>query len=296
MGIHFQDVSFAYYVPKKKKKPIFYTLKNVELKIEDTNEFIAIVGHTGSGKSTLVQLMNALHLPTKGIVQIDDLKIDAKPKFKLKKVRQKVGLVFQFPEYQIFEETVLKDIMFGPKNFGKTLEEAQQEAIRSSEVVGIETELLSRSPFSLSGGQMRKVAIAGILASDPDILVLDEPTVGLDPRAKKELLRFLKNLNETHHKTIIVITHDMDVVGKFAKRVVVMKDGEIAYDGKKEYLFALDDLKEKFNLDYPPVMKLMRHLQSKLGVKLNINQYFAYEAYQEIIKKMDEIKVGDQHE
>lgn len=291
MGIHFQKVSFAYYVPKKKKQPVLYTLKDVNLSIDDTNEFIAIVGHTGSGKSTLVQLMNALFLPTKGTVTVDNLIIDSKPKFKLKKVRQKVGLVFQFPEYQIFEETVLKDIMFGPKNFGQTAIESQQKAIDASMVVGIDQELLSRSPFALSGGQMRKVAIAGILASNPDVLVLDEPTVGLDPKAKKELLRFLRDLNEKHHKSIILITHDMDVVGKYAKRVVVMKDGEVQYDGSKSELFAKSDLKERFNLDYPPVMKLMRHLKEKLQVDIDVNQYFAYDAYQEIVAKM-----GEKHE
>lgn len=289
MGINFQEVSFAYYTPKKKAEYINYTIKDINLKIDFVNEFIAIVGHTGSGKSTLVQLMNALNLPTKGQVVIGDKAITNKPKFKLKEIRQKIGLVFQFPEYQLFEESVLKDIMFGPKNFGLNLEEAEKRAVESAKVVGLDDELLGRSPFTLSGGQMRKVAIAGILASNPDVLVLDEPTVGLDPKAKDELLTFLKMLNEEHNKTIIIISHDMDIVGKYCKRVIVLKKGEIVYDGSKDDLFIQDDLKAKYNLDYPEVMRIMRHLRDKLNVDFNICQYFAEDAYQEIKLKLGEV-------
>lgn len=286
MGINFQEVSFAYYVPKKKRHPINFIIRDINLNIDFAGEFIAIVGHTGSGKSTLVQLMNALNLPTTGQVVIGNKAVTAMPKFKLKDIRKQVGLVFQFPEYQLFEESVLTDIMFGPKNFGFTLEEAKERAIKAAKIVGLDDELLTRSPFSLSGGQMRKVAIAGILASDPQVLVLDEPTVGLDPKAKEELLTFLQKLNEEEKKTIILITHDMDVVGKFCKRVIVMKKGEVVFDGNKNDLFNRDDLKETYNLDYPEVMQIMRHLKNKLKIDLDICKYTSEDAYQELKKKL----------
>lgn len=291
MGINFQEVNFAYYTPRKKDEYINYTIKDINLKIDFYNEFIAIVGHTGSGKSTLVQLMNALNLPTSGQVVIGDKVLTNKPKFKLKSIRQKVGLVFQFPEYQLFEESVLKDIMFGPKNFGLSADEAMVKSLEAAKVVGIDDSLLNRSPFSLSGGQMRRVAIAGILASNPDVLVLDEPTVGLDPKAKYELLTFLKCLNEEQKKTIIIISHDMDIVGKYCKRVIVLKQGQIVYDGLKDELFLQDNLKEKYNLDYPEVMRIMRILRDKLNVDFDICQYFAEDAYREI-----KLKLGDKDE
>ena len=253
MGIKLSKVSFAYFVPKSLKKPVLFTLKDINLNINSHDEFIALVGHTGSGKSTLVQLLNALKFPSKGKIdingeyiinkEVDDsidnkkyrkaLMKEPKLKFKLKPIRKNTGLVFQFPEYQLFEETVLKDIMFAPKNFFNDEKEAEERARKISEIIGID-DLLDKSPFSLSGGQMRKVAIAGVLAADPEILVLDEPTVGLDPIAKKELLELLKELNEKYHKTIIIITHDMDVVSEYIKRVLVLKQGNLMYDGSKE--------------------------------------------------------------
>ncbi len=291
MGINFQEVSFAYYIPRKKRLPINFILRDINLHIDFSGEFIAIVGHTGSGKSTLVQLMNALNLPTTGKVIIDDKVITAKPKFKLKNIRKQVGLVFQFPEYQIFEETVLTDIMFGPKNFGYSLEEARERAIEAAKIVGLEEELFNRSPFTLSGGQMRKVAIAGIIASDPQVVVLDEPTVGLDPKTKEELLLFLEKLNTEKNKTIILITHDMDVVGRFCKRVIVMKKGQVVFDGPKNELFLREDLKETYNLDYPEVMQIMRNIRNKLNIDLDVCQYTAYDAYCELKRKL-----GDKNE
>ena len=291
MGINFQEVSFAYYIPRKKRLPINFILRDINLHIDFSGEFIAIVGHTGSGKSTLVQLMNALNLPTTGKVIIDDKVITAKPKFKLKNIRKQVGLVFQFPEYQIFEETVLTDIMFGPKNFGYSLEEARERAIEAAKIVGLEEKLFNRSPFTLSGGQMRKVAIAGIIASDPQVVVLDEPTVGLDPKTKEELLLFLEKLNTEKNKTIILITHDMDVVGRFCKRVIVMKKGQVVFDGPKNELFLREDLKETYNLDYPEVMQIMRNIRNKLNIDLDVCQYTAYDAYCELKRKL-----GDKNE
>ena len=183
MGINFQNVDFKY-----SKKASYKQLDQVSLNINEKDEFVMIVGHTGSGKSTLVQHMNGLLLATSGRVEVFNINVIRSKKIKLKPVREHVGLVFQFPEYQIFESTVLEDIMFGPKNFGKSKEEAKQLAIQAAHRIGINDEILERSPFTLSGGQMRRVAIAGAMAINPDILILDEPTVGLDPKGKDELM------------------------------------------------------------------------------------------------------------
>ena len=258
MGINFQNVVFKY--SKKASKNI---LNNISLDINKNDEFIMIVGETGSGKSTLVQHMNALLLPTSGEIHIYDKVIKPKSKIKLKEIRQKVGLVFQFPEYQLFEDTVLKDISFGPKNFGKSKDEAISLAKAASKSVGISDEILAKSPFNLSGGQMRRVAIAGILASDPEILILDEPTVGLDPVGKEDLLNLLKEIQEKTHKSIVMITHDMDNVARFAKRVIVMNKAEIAFDGTPQELFNNDEILESYNLDLPECAKYAKALKEK---------------------------------
>ncbi|MFA5543466.1 MAG: ATP-binding cassette domain-containing protein [Bacilli bacterium] len=283
MGINLSEVKFAYYIPKGKNRVINYTLDDINLSINSKNEFIAIVGHTGSGKSTLVQLMNALLIPTSGTVQVYDTVVTNKGNAKLKKIREKVGLVFQFPEYQIFEDTVLKDIMFGPKNF--KMENPEVVSREVAKIMGIE-DLLEKSPFTLSGGQMRKVAIAGILASNPEILILDEPTAGLDPNAKEELLQFLKELNTKFNKSIIVITHDMNVVSKFIDRVIVLKSGEVMYDGKKEELFKNKTIIDECNLDYPETVKLMMDIKERTKVDLDVFQYNIEDAYHEIVKKI----------
>ena len=258
MGINFQNVEFKY-----NKKASKHQLDNVTLSINAKDEFIMIVGHTGSGKSTLVQHMNGLLFPTKGRVDVFDINVIRSKKIKLKPVRKHVGLVFQFPEYQIFEATVLEDIMFGPKNFGKTKEEARELAIEAAHLIGVDHDLFERSPFSLSGGQMRRVAIAGALAINPDILILDEPTVGLDPKGKEELMNVLVNLQNKTNKTIIMISHDMDIVAKFAKRVIVMNKGQIVYDGNKHDLFENKDLLKKHNLSLPTSSILAIGLKEK---------------------------------
>ncbi len=307
MGIELSKVSFAYYVPKKLKDPILFNLKNINLKLESNDEFVAIVGHTGSGKSTLVQMLNALQFPSQGKVNINneyiinkeiDDSVDSKKyrkqlikkpkfKFKLKNVRKYAGLVFQFPEYQLFEETVLKDVMFAPKNFLEDEKLAKERAIEISKIIGID-DLLEKSPFSLSGGQMRKVAIAGVLAANPDILVLDEPTVGLDPIAKKELLELLKQLNEKYHKSIILITHDMDVVSEYIKRVIVLKEGNLMYDGSKKQLFKEKEIIESCNLGYPSIVQLLRDLKQKMNLDIDEYQYNLEDAYAEILRKVGE--------
>lgn len=308
MGLELSEVSFAYYVPKKMKQPIHFSLNNISLNINANDEFVAIVGHTGSGKSTLVQLFNALNFPSKGTVVINNNKIiknikakedtkkyrkqlikHPKIKFPLKPLRKYTGLVFQFPEYQLFEETVYKDIIFGPKNFNPK-EDYKDKVTEISKLMGIE-DLLEKSPFALSGGQMRKVAIAGILISDPDILVLDEPTVGLDPITKKDLLQLLTKINKELHKTIIIITHDMDVVSEYVKRVIVLKKGSLMYDGSKEELFKKQEIIENCNLALPNIVSIMNELNNKLNLNLDIYKYNIDDAFVEI-----KSKVGENHE
>ena len=290
MAINFRKVSYSYSSLKKNRK-VKFAINDVNLEIAEKDEFIAIVGHTGSGKSTLVQLMNALLIPSVGEIDILGVTIYPRTKIKLKSIRKKVGLVFQFPEYQLFEETSLKDIVFGPKNFGMSTEEAMERAKEAANLVGLNNDILEKSPFAISGGQMRKVAIAGILASNPDILVLDEPTVGLDPFGKSELLKLLKKINEEEHKTIIIITHDMEVVSQVAKRVIVLDNAEIVYDGDTKSLFKNKDFLIKHNLDYPELMKLMLLVKEKLNLDINIHQYSIDEAYQELYRVL-----GDAHE
>ena len=258
MGINFQNVDFKY-----SKKASYKQLDQVSLNIDEKDEFVVIVGHTGSGKSTLVQHMNGLLLATSGRVEVFNINVIRSKKIKLKPVREHVGLVFQFPEYQIFESTVLEDIMFGPKNFGKSKEEAKQLAIQAAHRIGINDEILERSPFTLSGGQMRRVAIAGAMAINPDILILDEPTVGLDPKGKDELMNLLVHMHNETHKTIIMISHDMDIVASYAKRILVMDQGKLIYDGDKKGLFADEEFLRQHNLDLPVISTIAKGLKAK---------------------------------
>ena len=278
MAINLRDVKFAYYYPKKQQPR--HILKDINLNIEGNGEFIVVVGKSGAGKSTLVQLFNGLLLTNEGEVNIFGKKISNKKNISLKDVRKKVGLVFQFPEYQLFEETILKDVSFGPKNIGiPNYEETAKEALK---MVGIGEELYETSPFNLSGGQQRRVAIAGILASTPDVLVFDEPTVGLDPLGKQELLKLLKEINEKHHKTIIFITHDMEVVAEAAKRVIVLKNGMITFDGDKDSLFRNEELLKEYSLDYPNIIKILKKVKKELNLELNEYQYNVDDAYSEL--------------
>ena len=258
MGINFQNVDFKY-----SKKASYKQLDNVNLRINEKNEFVMIVGHTGSGKSTLVQHMNGLLLATCGKVEVFNINVIRSKKIKLKPIREHVSLVFQFPEYQIFESTVLEDIMFGPKNFGKSKDEAIELAIKAAHLVGINDDILDRSPFTLSGGQMRRVAIAGAMAIDPDILILDEPTVGLDPKGKDELMNLLVKMHNETHKTIIMISHDMNIVASYAKRILVMDQGKLIYDGNKEELFTDEEFLKAHNLDLPVISTIAKGLKAK---------------------------------
>lgn len=265
MAIKFEQVDFEYIGADGTP---FKALRNVDLEINDKGEFITLIGETGSGKSTLVQHMNALVRPTSGSVTVYGIKIDKdikkrRGKVKLNPLRQKVGLVFQFPEYQLFEETVLKDIMFGPKNFGVSEKEAIERAKKVIKLVGLKEEYLERSPFNLSGGEKKRVSIAGILAMEPDILVLDEPTSGLDPKGRDDLLALFTSIHKELNNTVIIITHDMNTVYQYASRVLVMSEGALVFDGLPIDLFTKTDL-GKWNLDQPQIIEMTDQLSKKL--------------------------------
>ena len=259
MSIKCLDLTHTYQI----KSPLEQeALKNINLTLED-GKYIAIVGHTGSGKSTLVEHFNGLLFPTSGEVHIDDYISNnkrRKNKKELLKLREKVGLVFQFPEYQLFEETVLKDVMFGPKNFKVDIETAKNRAIEALRQVGLDDSYFERSPFELSGGEKRRVAIAGILAMEPKILVLDEPTAGLDPLGAKEILNLLKRLHESG-KTIIIVTHDMDIVLNEVEDVVLLKDGQLIRHADHIKIFEenLEDLSLEVPVSYKFITSLNEH-------------------------------------
>ena len=249
MFIKFEDVSYQYNSGTPLAQRV---LEDISFEIKK-GSFNCIIGHTGSGKSTLLQHLNALLLPATGKVIVPGGAISAgvrvKPKL-VKEIRRNVGLVFQFPEYQLFEVTVLKDIMFGPKNYGSSSAEAEEAAIRAAEIVGLDEDVLEKSPFELSGGQMRRVAIAGILAMDPEVIVLDEPTAGLDPRGRKEILEIFVALQK-QGKTIIIATHDMDLVAEYADNVIVLCNGKKLLEGTPSKVFAQNEVIKKAGVYLP---------------------------------------------
>ncbi len=283
MGISFKQVS--HYYPTHKKKQFTVAFENINLNINAQGEFVSLVGKTGSGKSTLIQHINGLVLPSKGEVEVFGKTITSNKKKnpKMKEIRKQVGFVFQFPEYQLFEETVLKDIMFAPKNFGQTEEEAKQSALEAANILKIDSDLLEKSPFNLSGGQMRKVAIAGILAYNPDVLLLDEPTRGLDPKTADEIMDLFYEIHKEYNKTIILISHDMNLVYKYSTRIVVMNDGELTYDGDKVKLFK-DNIYKDNHLSKPDVLEMVDYLNAKLNYKLDYNVFDEKQLIDKVVK------------
>ncbi len=280
MGIQFEKVGYAYRGIKKS----YVALKDITLDIKPEGEFVAIVGHTGSGKSTLVQHMNALLLPTAGTLKVFGQTLPPKKKEKINHLRKEVGLVFQFPEYQLFEDTILKDIMFGPKNFKISDEEAIEKAKYAAKLVDISSDLYEQSPFRISGGQMRRVAVAGILAMEPKVLVLDEPTRGLDPKGRKDLMQVFIDIHEQENKSIVLISHDMDIVAKYAKRVIVLDKAKVVFDGKKEDLFSHPNF-QSFHLELPTPLSILKHLEKTLGVPY-VPQY----DYDSLLQYLREVK------
>ena len=260
-------VSNVFYTYTPKSPTATLALNNVSLTIEE-HSFVAFVGETGSGKSTLMQNLNALLVPSSGQIEVDDFVITPKAKKnkKIKELRKHIGLVFQFPEYQLFEETVEKDVAFGVKNFGADDETALKKAHQALLSVGLDESYFTRSPFDLSGGEKRRVAIAGILAIEPEILVLDEPTAGLDPKGVHDIMSLVQQMHEDG-KTIILVTHDMDVVMKYCEKVFVLNKGKMVFEGNPYQLFAQDN--ESLGIEVPALFELARKLKQK-GLMLDI--------------------------
>ncbi|WP_010632294.1 energy-coupling factor ABC transporter ATP-binding protein [Sporolactobacillus vineae] len=260
MDITFHNVTHVYHP----KTPFERTaLDRINLRIR-SGSFTSIIGHTGSGKSTLVQHINGLLRPTSGLITAGDLKIQAqKKKQDLKPLRRKIGLVFQYPEHQLFEETVIKDVCFGPMNFGVPSAEATKRAEECLSLVGLPSQFWHQSPFDLSGGQMRRVAIAGVLAVNPEVVILDEPTAGLDPSGRKEILNLFKKLHQEMNLTIIMVTHNMGDAATLSDEVVVMDSGRLVMSGTPEQIFSRDRELRKIGLDVPETMLFLDSLTDK---------------------------------
>ncbi|MDK1718313.1 energy-coupling factor ABC transporter ATP-binding protein [Dellaglioa algida] len=260
MAIKFNEVAFTY----QKGTPFeSQALHDINLEIED-GSFTAIVGHTGSGKSTLLQHLNGLLKPTEGEIQIGEQIITPEtPNKALNDLRKQVGIVFQFPEAQLFEETVIKDVAFAPKNFGKTESEAEAIAEKMLQLVGLPESIYQQSPFDLSGGQMRRVAIAGILAMEPKILVLDEPTAGLDPRGRVDMMAMFEELHREQNLTIILVTHQMDDVANYADYAIIMSKGTIIKSGTPRAVFSDPDFLLNNHLNVPTTTLFSKRLTEK---------------------------------
>ena len=238
-----------------------WELKNINLAIHD-REFIGIVGHTGSGKSTLTQLLNGLEKPSSGTIYYNDEDIQADG-YERRKLRQKVGLVFQYPEHQLFEVSVIKDVEFGPRNLGLSNLDVEKRSFDALKQVGLSDDLLDVAPFALSGGQKRRVAIAGVLAMQPEVLILDEPTAGLDPAGRTEILELLKKLHEENNITVILVSHSMDDVARYAGRILVMNQGELVLDGEPQKVFRYRDELRKIGLDVPQSTNILYELRDR---------------------------------
>ncbi len=268
------------YMPKSPFEKV--ALDNVNIEIND-NEFVALIGHTGSGKSTLIQHMNGLLKPTSGRIIVDGQDI-TKPGIKLTDIRKKVGLVFQYPEYQLFEETIEKDIEYGPRNLGLEQEEITRRVKSAMKMVGLDYELYrNKSPFDLSGGQKRRVAIAGVIAMEPKILILDEPTAGLDPKGRDDILEQIKKLHDEYKMTIILVSHSMEDVGKLAGRIIVMNNGKVALEGTPAKVFKEVDTLEGIGLAVPQVTYLMRALKEK-GFNVSDEVYTINQGKEELLR------------
>lgn len=279
MSIKIENLTHIYMAKTPFEK---VALSNVNVNIND-GEFVALIGHTGSGKSTLIQHMNGLLKPNQGKIFVDGVDITASG-VKLTDIRKKVGLVFQYAEYQLFEETIEKDIMFGPKNLGLNDEEALERTKRAMDMVGLDYETYrNKSPFDLSGGQKRRVAIAGVVAMEPRVLILDEPTAGLDPKGRDEILGELYKLHKSYNMTIILVSHSMEDVAKVADRILVMDEGKCVLDGTPQEIFKEVDTLENVGLAVPQVTYLMRELR-RVGFELPNDIFTLEQAKKELLK------------
>ncbi|MBU8787981.1 MULTISPECIES: energy-coupling factor ABC transporter ATP-binding protein [Bacillus] len=264
MDIAIKDVEHRYQMKTPFERVALYDVNAVI----NEGSYVAVIGHTGSGKSTLLQHLNGLLKPTKGQIRLGEEVIEAGKKNKhLKALRKKVGIVFQFPEHQLFEETILKDIAFGPVNFGVSQKQAEEKAREMLKLVGLPEELSDRSPFELSGGQMRRVAIAGVLAMEPEVLVLDEPTAGLDPRGRKEIMDMFYDLYKKRKLTTILVTHSMEDAAAYADELIVMHKGTVKAKGTPREIFSKSDEIAAFGLDMPETVKFQKRLEEAFGIR-----------------------------
>lgn len=285
MPIKIENLTYVYMpgTPFEKK-----ALDNINLTIDD-GEFAVFIGHTGSGKSTLIQQINGLLKPTSGKIFIDNVDITAK-EVKLNDIRKKVGLVFQYPEYQLFEETIEKDIAFGPTNMGLSSEEVMLRVKKAMKMVGLDYDTFKdKSPFEVSGGQKRRVAIAGVIAMEPKVLILDEPTAGLDPKGRDDILFQIKKLQQEYNMTIILVSHSMEDVAKVADKIFVLYDSRCILSGSLEKVFNEVDTLEKVGLAVPKVTYLVRKLREK-GFDISTNVFTVEEAKKEILRVLESAK------
>lgn len=286
MSIKIENLTHIY-MPKSPFEKV--ALDNVSLEIND-GEFVALIGHTGSGKSTLIQHFNGLLEANSGRIIVDGINITDK-NIKLTDIRKKVGLVFQYPEYQLFEETIAKDIAFGPRNLGVSEAEIQKRVIESMEMVGLDYETYKdKSPFDLSGGQKRRVAIAGVVAMKPTTLILDEPTAGLDPKGRDDILAQISKLHNDYKMTIIIVSHSMEDVANIAERIIVMNHGKVALQGKPEEVFKEIDTLEEIGLGVPQVTYLAKRLREK-GFNISDNIFTIEEAKKQLLSILKAEKV-----
>lgn len=276
MSIRLENVNYIYGEGTGQEK---WALKNINLTLHD-NEFVGIVGHTGSGKSTLTQLLNGLEKPSSGQILYNEQDIQGDG-FSKKELRQKVGLVFQYPEHQLFEVSVIKDVEFGPRNLGLTNLEIEKRSFDALKQVGISDDLLDVAPFALSGGQKRRVAIAGVLAMQPEVLILDEPTAGLDPAGRTEILELLQKLHREKNIAIILVSHSMDDVARYAERILVMNQGELVLDGAPEKVFRYRKELREIGLDVPQSTNILYELRDR-GMDLDVNGITPEQAAQNI--------------
>ncbi|MBN6203376.1 energy-coupling factor transporter ATPase [Staphylococcus saprophyticus] len=266
MTVKFNQVSYVY----QKGTPFEHVaLRDIETTFQQ-GKYYAVIGQTGSGKSTLIQHFNGLLKPSTGKLQIDDITITHKTKDKvLKQIRKRIGVVFQFPESQLFEDSVEREILFGPKNFNMPIDEVKARAYKLLIDFGFSRDILQQSPFQMSGGQMRKIAITSILAMDPDIVILDEPTAGLDPKSRDQIMKMIKKLQVEQNKTIILVTHEMNDVAKYVDEIKIMKQGQLVEECSPRKLFSDTNYVNQLHLDVPDVVKLQRDIEDKYQYYFN---------------------------
>lgn len=286
MDITFKDVNFTY----QPNTPFTHqAIKDLSLSIS-SGSFVAIIGHTGSGKSTLIRHLNGLEIPTSGEVDIGDFHLAKDKKIKnMKELRSKVGVVFQYPEHQLFEETVEKDIAFGPKNFGVPEADITKRVKTIMPKVGLSNELLEQSPFELSGGQMRRVAIAGVLAIQPEVLVLDEPTAGLDPRGQKEMMDMFYRMHQEENLTTVLVTHSMEDALRYADNVIILNNGTVYMEGAPEEVFVHEKALKDVQLDVPEVIQFLHTFEDRFGVSIPYNR----QSTSELAEAIHDVLKGD---